>query len=400
MRTAINFQGLDKEAVNRGDVLAHAATLKLSYMLDISLHYLQSNDKPLKNRTVVRCHAGTSEVLGNLILLDREELLPGETTIAQLRLDSPMALIKDDRFVIRSYSPIRTIGGGHIINPIPQKHKRFKDEIIEGLLTLSEQSVEGIITLHASHAGYNGVSFADLRLMTNLPEKKLHQHLQTLLSQRALVQVDKENRIYVHHETFSHLQQEAHRHLSAYHHKFPLKGGMPKEELKSKYPSILTGKIFNLIILQMIKGKELIQEEDTVRLASHKVSLAVGQQDIQDKILNTYHDSKLQPPYFKEITKTLGLEPSQAKDVLMLIVEKGDIIKVKEDLYYHKKPLQKLQQQLIDYLKANGEITTPQFKEMTGASRKFVIPLIEYFDSQKITIRIGDIRKLRKETSG
>ena len=174
---------------------------------------------------------------------------------------------------------------------------------------------------------------------------------------------------------------------------------MPKEELKSKYPSFLAAKIFNLIMIQMVKADELVQEEDTVRLRSHKVSLAVDQKDVQKKILQAYLNSKLQPPYFKELSKSLNLDNNQAKDVLMLLVDTGDIIKIKEDLYYHKAPLQALQQELIDYLRANGEITTPQFKEMTGASRKYVIPLIEHFDSQKITIRIGDIRKLRKEVN-
>ena len=130
MRTAVNFQGLEKASVNRGDVLSNPSALKLSYMLDVCFNYLNSNKKPVKNRAQIRFHTGTSEVLGILILLDKDELLPGEAAVAQLRIDSPLALIKDDRFVIRSYSPIRTIGGGHILNPIPQKHKRFKSEII------------------------------------------------------------------------------------------------------------------------------------------------------------------------------------------------------------------------------------------------------------------------------
>jgi selenocysteine-specific elongation factor len=120
MRTAINFQGLEKAVVNRGDVLSNPGALKPSYMIDVSFNYLNSNKKPIKNRTQVRIHTGTSEVLGILILIDREELLPGDTCIAQLRIDSPVAVIKDDRFVIRSYSPVRTIGGGDVLNPIPQ----------------------------------------------------------------------------------------------------------------------------------------------------------------------------------------------------------------------------------------------------------------------------------------
>ncbi len=139
MRTAINFQGLEKEAISRGEVLSKPSTLEASYMVDVSLHYLASNKKPIKNRTRVRFHTGTSEVLGNLILLDREELAPGEEAIIQLRLDSPVALVKDDRFVIRSYSPIYTIGGGVVLNPIPLKHKRLKPDTVEGTKKIRER---------------------------------------------------------------------------------------------------------------------------------------------------------------------------------------------------------------------------------------------------------------------
>ena len=128
MRTAVNFQGLEKAAVDRGEVLSTPNALTSSYMIDVMFQYLKSNRKPIKNRTRVRFHTGTSEVIGNLILLDRmRNSPPGESAPAQLRLDTPVALVKDDRFVVRSYSPVRTIGGGKVLNPIPVKHKRFDD---------------------------------------------------------------------------------------------------------------------------------------------------------------------------------------------------------------------------------------------------------------------------------
>ncbi|MCP4688561.1 MAG: selenocysteine-specific translation elongation factor, partial [Desulfobacterales bacterium] len=161
-RTAINFQGLEKASVQRGEVLADPGSLVSSYMVDISLHFLKSNKKPVKNRVRVRFHGGTSEILGNLILLDREELPPGETIVAQLRLDAPTAPVKDDRFVLRSYSPVRTIGGGHVLNPMPRKHKRFKPEVIEGLKSLDGSDPEGVISYHLTESGYLGASLAQL----------------------------------------------------------------------------------------------------------------------------------------------------------------------------------------------------------------------------------------------
>ncbi len=396
MRTAINFQGLDKAAVQRGEVLSSPGALISSYMVDLSFHYLPSNKKPLKNRTLVRMHTGTSEVLGHLILLEQEELPPGHTALAQIRLYLPVAIVKDDRFVIRSYSPIRTIGGGQVLNPTPQKHKRLKPDIISGLQHLTDEDPENVITYHIQQAGYNGVSFSHLKIMSNLGGKQLDTILQHLLSQRTILQTDKENRIYIHQTTFETLQQKSAKYLAKYHETNPLKAGMPKEELRSKFPRLSNSKLFNLVLNQMIKSKQIVQEENTVRLESHRVSLGVDQADVRRKILNAYQEGGLQPPYFREFTKTLDADPKRTKEVLMHLVEEGQIVKTKEDLYFHARAVDELKNRLVEFLKSHGEITTPQFKEMTGVSRKYVIPLIEYFDSKNVTLRVGDSRKLRR----
>ena len=396
MRTAINFQGLEKAAINRGEVLSKQGTLLASYMVDVSLRYLASNKKPLKNRTRVRFHTGTSEVLGNVILLDRDELPPGDDTVVQLRLDAPVSLVKDDRFVIRSYSPIYTIGGGQVLNPIPIKHKRLKPETVEALKELGDQEPEVIIAFHTEASGYKGVSFSHLKIMSNLADKQLGNALQGLLSKKILIQVDKENRIYIHHSGFEKLKNDTRGRLADFHSANPLKTGMSKEELKTKFPPYLTAKLFNLTLTQMIKENEIVQEENTVRLASHAVSLGGKQADIKDKILDTYHKSGLQPPYFKELAKSLDADAKRARDVLMHLVDEGSIVKVKEDLYFHVKAINDLKNRLVGFLEAQGEITTPQFKEMTAVSRKFVIPLAEYFDSTNVTLRVGDVRKLRR----
>jgi len=396
MRTAINFQGLDKSSVTRGEVLSTTGDLKPSFMIDVLVNYLGSNKKSAKNRARIRFHTGTSEVLGVLILLDKDELLPGETALAQVRLDSPVALVKDDRFVIRSYSPVRTIGGGHILNPIPQKHKRFKPEVTKLLKGIVDNIPEEIISSHADDSGYAGVSFADLKIMTNLPEKQLDNFIQKLLSKKAIVCFDRENRIYIHNNGIEKLKKEALDYLSNYHKSNPLKAGMSKEELRSKFPFDLGTKLFSLMLNLMIKDKVIIQEENNVHLSSHTVSLKVDQADIKIKILDTYLKSGLTPPYFKELSKSFDIDSKRAKDVLMLLVDEGFLLKVKEDLYFHAEAVNKLKKGLVDYLKSHGEITTPQFKEMVSVSRKYLIPLIEYFDSTNVTLRVGDSRKLRK----
>ncbi len=396
MRTAINFQGLEKEAISRGEVLSKPNTLEASYMVDVSLHYLAGNKKPIKNRTRVRFHTGTSEVLGNLILLDREELAPGKDTVVQLRLDTPVALVKDDRFVIRSYSPIYTIGGGEVLNPIPLKHKRLKSDTVEGLKRLGNEEPEALISFHTEASGYQGVSLSHLKMMTNLTDKQLENTLQGLLSKKTLIQVDKENRTYIHPSVFEKLKHDTQGQLADFHKANPLKPGMSKEELKTKFPPLLTSKLFNLTLNQMIKEKEIAQEENIIRLASHAVSLGGKQADVKDKILKTYLNAGLQPPYFKELAKSLEIDAKRAKDVLMHLVNEGVIVKVKEELYFHARAINTLRKKLVEFLEAQGEITTPQFKEMTGVSRKYVIPLAEYFDSTNVTLRVGDVRKLRK----
>jgi len=396
MRTAINFQGLDKSAVFRGDILSRPGALIASYMVDVSFQFLASNKKPLKNRTLVRFHTGTSEVLGHLILLEEEELSPGQSAVAQIRLDAPVAVVKDDRFVVRSYSPVRTIGGGQVLNPAPPKHRRLKADVVQGLKKLAASDPEQIIVYHVQQADADGLSFALLRIMTNLTDRQLETILQNLSSQKAIVQTDRENRVYVHQSTLDALSRKTAEFLTHYHAANPLKTGMPKEELKSKFPHRLDSKLFNLLLNQMIKSRQIYQEENTVRMTDHHVSLGQDQANLRDKILMAYAQGGLQPPYFREVTASLKTDANRAKDVLLHLVEEGLIVKTKEDLYFHAAAVDKLKQRLIAFLEANGEITTPQFKDMTGASRKYVIPLIEYFDAKNVTLRVGDVRKLRR----
>lgn len=396
MRTAINFQGLEKASVNRGEVISTPKSLKPSYMVDVSLHFLKSNKKPAKNRTKVRFHTGTSEVFGYLVLLDREELPPGEDIVAQLRLDTPVSLVRDDRFVIRSYSPVRTIGGGKVLNPVPQKHKLFQQDVVEGLLGLIDSPSEAVVSFHVQDADVVGVTFADLVIMTNLPEKKLASITQGLSSTREIIQIDKDTRLYVHKNVFEALQGNIAASLEKYHQANPLKAGVSKEELKSKFPMQAADKLFNAVMNQMVKADTIVQEGEVVKLAGHKVSLGFDQETFKEKVLDIYRKSGLTPPYFKEVTKTLDVDPAVAKDVLMLLVSEGTMIKAKEELFFHVEPYEGLKKRLVDFLTANEEITTPQFKEMTGASRKYIIPLLEYFDAKNVTIRVGDSRQLRK----
>lgn len=396
MRTAINFQGLSKEMVSRGDIVSTPDSLATSHMVDVTLNYLASNPKKLKNRTRVRFHSGTSEIMGIVVLLDRDELNPGDSGFAQIRLESPVSLIRDDRYVLRSYSPIRTVAGGTIINPKPIKHKPNKQNVIDHLTALTSSDVEQIVQQLIRAGGYQGIPYNDLRIMVNVPEKKLDQLLQTMLSQKVILQIDKDTRTFIHGEVFTDIQQNTWEYISAYHRKYPLRPGIPKEELKTKLPATVESRTFSLALQHMVKEKTVRLEEDIVFMADHKVTLAVDQEDLKDRIVEAYEAAALSPPYFKAICSDLNVPMEVAKPVLALLINEGVVVKIKEDLYYHHKHLNKLKEKLADFLLAHEEISTPQFKDMTGASRKYVIPLIEYFDSIQLTIRVGDIRKLRR----
>lgn len=396
MRTAINFQGLDKTAVHRGDVVAAVDSLSTSYMVDIRLHYLASNAKAIKNRRKVRFHSGTSEIIGTLVLLDRDELEPGDTTPAQIRLDEPVTLVKDDAYVLRSYSPVRTIGGGKVINPIPVKHKRNRPEVIEQLDKLAGDIADDVVQIHIAGRDVKGCSYKHLRQAVNLSDKQLDAVLQALMSRQHVLLVDKEKRVYIHQSPLKSLQKRIRGQLDTYHKTHPLKEGMPKEELKSKLPPDMDNKLFTMVLNLLAKSGDIVQQEDLLRLAGHRVSMGVDQATLSRRIQDIYLKSGITPPYFKEVRPQLDASAGQVDQVLALLVDNGTLVKVKEDFYYHHEPLDELKEKLVDFLVAHEQISTPQFKDMTGASRKFVISLMEYFDNIQLTLRVGDVRKLRK----
>lgn len=208
--------------------------------------------------------------------------------------------------------------------------------------------------------------------------------------------MDRDEKIYIHEDTVKNLRKKILEALRQYHSAYPLKPGISKEELRSKFPSVKNPKLMTLMLNRMIHENELIQDEKIIHLASHTVSLGADQDTIRKKIEAAYAATGLMPPYFRDLVKTLDTNESTARDVLNLLVQDRKLIKVKEDLYFHAEAVEKLRQELVSFLKAREEITTAEFKDMTGASRKYVIPLFEYFDARNTTIRIGDIRKLRK----
>lgn len=396
-RTAVNLQSTERNLIQRGYVVATPDALLPSHMVDVHLQLLRSAPRPVKNRAKVRFHTGTAEHLATLVLLEGEELAPGEETFAQVRLDQPLAVLRGDRFVLRSYSPVMTIGGGSILHPIPHKHKGHgRQEAATTLATLLNGTADEIILWHVLDADWAGVSEDELRVRTNISPKLFDKSVTRFISQKQIILYDKENRRLIHAEVLDRLKQLLCGTLAEYHQRFPLKTGMPKEELAAQLPKLVDNKLYNFVLRQLSEQEEVVQQMEWIRLASHKVDLTRDEEVIRQKIELAFREGGLQPPFFREVAAKIPGTPRQHGDVLGWMLSQGILIKVKEELYFHTAALDDLKQQLVMFLQEHGEISAPQFKEITQASRKYTIPLLEYFDGQKLTIRVGDVRRLRE----
>ena len=395
LRTAVNLQGIERAKVQRGNILASRDSLRTTYMVDVNLDLLSSAPRKLKNRAKVRFHSGTSEIISTVVLLDRDALEPGETCFAQIRLNEPTALLRGDRYVLRSYSPVRTIGGGRTLNALPRKKKRFSEAVLSEMRLLFTGDLNEIIEYFVSSGRFRGVEQEELPFLTNTSKKRLDEALKALKAQQRIILYDKERGVLIHADFLKKAREEILDTLTRYHKKFPLKEGLIKEELRSRTEGADNAKLFNHLVLQLAREGIIVQDKEIVRLKDHQVTLAQDQEEIRRELEKTYIKSGLQPPYFQEIKEKFP--GNTGAEVLEVMVKEGDILKVKEDLYFHRKAIDGLKSELIAFLKNNGEITTPQFKEMTGASRKYTIPLIEYFDRTQVTVRVGDTRVLRKK---
>ena len=396
LRTAINLQGIEKETIARGDVVAERDSLRPTSMVDTVLEYLESAPRKLRNRAKVRFHCGTSEIISTTILLDREELSPGERCFTQFRLEKPTVVLAKDRYVIRSYSPIRAIGGGYILNPLPLKKKRFSEESLRELTILNTGSDKEVVEQFIKGSKLLGCSKRDLSFLTNLSMSDLGETIDGLVSNGTVVQAEMENQIYVHSEFYRKAKDDILAILTDYHRRFPLKKGLLKEELRSKMGGNIRERLFNQLVDELVKDSLAVREKDTIWHKDHSIELLGDQEQLRSEIEGIYREAGLEPPYFKELDQ--DKRDRGGRDLLEIMVKDGTLVKVKEDLYFHKNAIEELKHRVVDFIKESGEITTPQLKEVTGVSRKYTIPLIEYFDKIQVTVRVGDKRVLRKKT--
>jgi len=395
-RAGINLQGLEKSAITRGEVLVHAQTLRATNALDAVFNLLPNAPKPLKNRTRVRLHVGTMEVLGRILILGAEEIKPGEEAYIRLLLEEPTVALAGDRFVIRSYSPVITIGGGEILDAFPTRPKRLSPNLQTEMDVLLKSSPQEKIKLHLWKAGPAGLSFAEIGMHLNLAPGQLKSLVDLLISQGEILAYNGDRLRYLHPRVMDELKESCLNFLREFHLQNPLQPGASKEELKSKLPPQMDSRLFQHLLSLLVAEKKIVVEKDLLRLASHTVSLKEEEKDLRQKIINLLAKAALQPPTVKEISTALNVLSAELKPVLQLLTREGILVKVKDELYFHRSAIAELEGKVIRFLQEQKEMSPTQFKEMTQVSRKFAIPLMEYLDAQKITLRVGDKRVLRK----
>jgi len=400
-RTAINLQGIEKDEINRGDMAAMPGSLVSSSQFDADLHYLSSNSKELKNRAPVRVHVGTREIIGRVVLMESDTVRPGDDAFVQLVLQEPAALWTGDRYIIRSYSPITTIGGGAVLNNAPRKRKRTaqkdRNSNHQAFSIYQNGSFEERMLLFLKESGSEGLTADQLSTRLGLFGKKLQKQLQAPISSGKILVIESDRQRLLAAPILDRITTTILNVLQQYHEQYPLKTGLAKEELRSRLQPAVDPKLFHYALGALVKKKQIVQDQSEVRLAGFEVTLQVDEQALQEKITGVYRDAGLTPPTIKDLFRTLGEYPeAQVKQVLDLLLQEGKLIKITESLYFQAGQLDRLARRLTTFIQKEGEIDAPRFKDLTGLTRKFSIPLLEYFDRIKLTIRIGDKRALRK----
>jgi selenocysteine-specific elongation factor len=407
LRTALNLQGVGKDEIRRGDVVATPGSLHPSYLLDLEFMFLKSAEKPMKHRTPVRFHAGTAEVMGR-ILLREDEIKPGEQQLVQVQLEEPVAVLPGDFYVIRSYSPVRTIGGGRILNPVPRRRKRTRPELWDEMKILATGSSEELVSYHIRQSGIRGLSKDEVAIRTGIYGKPLAREIDRLLGKKELVKSDSDGR-FVHVDVYEALKQRLVAMLDEYHERNPLVQGIAKEELRSRLfrhgQGVSVQRLFKKALSDLEKSGEIVVEQDTVRLSGHEVALGERESEVRERLDGIFLKAGLQPEAPAEIVEKVALDmdvaESSVKDVLDLMLRDGALVRLRDNIFIHPLNLAEIEKKVVKFLTEQDEMGVKDFRELAGGiSRKYMIPLLEHLDNKKVTLRLGDVRRLRKRQDG
>lgn len=387
-RVALNLGGVERQELDRGQVVVKPGLLTPTRLLDVRLQLLPSA-APLAHRTRVRFHHGTAEIMGRVRLMQEEVLAPGGWQYAQLFLEEPMVGIRGDLFVIRSYSPAHTIGGGRILETHPPYRRRRRETTLEEMRLEDEGRPEDLVLLALNRADCPLTAEEVIRL-TLLEEGTVKRELARGVSRGTVISLEGE--AFLSRGRFEKLQHKVEELLRDFYQRFPLRPGIPKEEVRSRLTPAWEARHFALWLQEMAKRGLLAVTEQVVALPGHVIQLSPQDQALLDKLAERLREGWFAPPAPGELQAHLGLTPKKFDELVKVLVEQGKAVKVAQDVIFHQEAVQQAEQIVAGMLAAQGEIETAAVRDRLGSSRKYTIALLEYFDQRHLTRRLGDKR--------
>lgn len=395
-RTALNLAGVDRSELVRGMVVVEPKAAQPTRTLDVRLHYLASAPGPLRHRSPVRFHHGTSELVGRVYLLGGEQLSPGMSALCRIRLQDPTVAFPGDRFILRRYSPPATIGGGMILDTQPGRVRRRElpklGAALEELASALEKGVdaERVLVRHlVRREGIRGLDLEALVARTGLTGKAVEA---LCAKTDGVVWIPQQSRA-VWAADLAERERAAVALLEEFHASRPLVSGMSREELKQKLLPDSADALFPVLLDRLQQANRVEVRGSTVSLAGRQPDLSPEQQQMRQAMLQWFDAHPFEETSPERLAGVLGLAPSAVKEVFFFLLQNGDLLRINEDLVLSRTRLEEIREELRRRF-AGRPFSVPDFKDVFGISRKFAIPLLEYFDRDRFTRRIGDTRVL------
>lgn len=383
-RTAINLNNVKLDEVNRGCTLATPESLAKTYMLDAEIKIIKDSEYSLELWDRVRVYSGTTEVMARVVPLGVEKICAGESSFVQLRLEEEIAVKNYDKFIIRTYSPMITIGGGVILDANPKKHSRFNEDILNKLKIQSEGSIEDIIANYMLATEDYLVSIEDVAKELEKSTENIVSNFNVLEENNKILKI---NNLYIHRKKYEDIKEKILSLVNNYHEKNKLRIGIPRVELLSKFKIIQ--RELNLLIDLLIEQEELKIEKNFISLKEFVIKYDNKQLQEKNRIEKTLLDSKFTPPSIKDLTKGI-----KSLDELLLSLVGSSLIKLDDDIALHIDVYEDAVKKVKNHFKNNNEMTLAQFRDMTGSSRRYSMAILEYMDKQGITKRVENYRVL------
>jgi len=377
MRTAVNLQGVDKEQLDRGAWLVPSGVFTPTKVIDARVKLI----KPLR-RGGIRIHIGAAEVLGALVLHE----VDGQQT-ARIRLREQIVAAYGDRFIIRSISPGETLGGGMVLNSAP--HKRFSAEVMSGLL---DENIGKRISALARDAGVAGIAKRELQARLAL-EGTLEKTIQDLQTKGEINRFDVQNDLFVSGDQFQMLKDAILAAVQDYHASNPTSPGISKEHLRSSIKGIIEPRLFHKGLLELSKAGRIVEEGPHIRERDFSASLGTDR-ELSEEIYTLFNQAGLEPPSPAELMRRFSLTEKRMSQILGFMSREGRLVRIKDDIYLADTHEAGLKDRVRLFLQTQNVMKPGDMKTITGVSRKFAIPYMEYLDRIKFTLRVGDERKL------